>query len=100
MRWLLAVLVAIPVAGCFDDQKRQIAVCELDAIHTYPSERLDVGGKIEHLIITCMRAQGYAFDMTDKRCPVEFGMATNPYCFVPGGTISRYIFRTEVGSSN
>jgi hypothetical protein len=35
---VMALLLLFALAGCFDDQKQQLARCDLDARHRYPNE--------------------------------------------------------------
>jgi hypothetical protein len=98
MRGWPILLLAVLLCGCFDDQKQQVAACQLEAIHTYPTQQLYVGGDVEHYIRTCMTAHGYDFNLFDKRCEVTNTLSANPYCYIPASTIGRWIYSMETGS--
>jgi hypothetical protein len=99
MRWLAVVLLALPLAGCFDDQKAALAKCKLDARRTYPSEKwLDIGPAASY-IETCMQAAGYDVDHQQKRCKLNmaaYDLPTNALCYRPAGRISNVIYEVEM----
>jgi len=37
---IIVALLALVLASCFDDQKRQVAACELEAMKVYPGKHL------------------------------------------------------------
>jgi hypothetical protein len=97
MKRFAVLLLVWPLAGCFEDQQKQVATCELAAIKTYPDEQLVVGGHVEHYIISCMAAHGYNWDIHHKRCDVTNAMAKNPYCYVPSGKLAQLVYSLEIG---
>lgn len=95
MRWLLFALVAVALSGCFEDQKQQLAKCELGAKHEYPTETPYWDWK--RYIELCMRAAGYDLVVADKRCKT-FPLELDPYCYVPSRPLARWLLRMEIGS--
>ncbi len=100
MRRLLAIVMLLPLAGCFEDQKQQAASCDAEAQRTYPTERRETGSKWAAYVDTCMTAHEYDWRIGEKRCEVVNGMEANPYCYIPSGWLSRAIYRIEVGSAS
>jgi hypothetical protein len=95
-RSVLLLLALLMLSGCWEEQKEQVAECQMEGIKAYPSESLEQGNHIEHLILTCMTAHGYDFDLLRRLCTVNDQMAANPYCYVPSNPIGRSIFEHEV----
>jgi len=98
MRGWPIVLLADLLCGCFDDQKQQVASCRLEAMRTYPTQQLYVGGNVDNYIRTCMMAHGYDWNLMDKKCEVTDTLTANPYCYIPAGAIGRWIYSIEMGS--
>ena len=79
---MLAVLLLLPLAGCFSDQKAAAARCTAKAKAEHArsadqseEEYLDsLGGPI----VGCMKAAGYYYYEDQPDCD---GTAGNPYCY-------------------
>jgi hypothetical protein len=96
MRWPLVILVILPLFGCFDDQKRQLAQCRLDA--SKPPLPTGIYQPTSQIRL-CMEAAGYdwvGFDQ-DERCNPSDSLAgnPNPFCFRPSGFFARLAFRID-----
>jgi hypothetical protein len=63
MKYLAFPLLMLPLAACFNDQKQQLAQCELDAQqqHIYHDDE-------PRYTSTCMMAHGYEDSFTNKKC--------------------------------
>ena len=63
MKYLAVPLLMLPLAACFNDQKQQLAQCELDAQqqHIYHDDE-------PRYTSTCMMAHGYEDNFTNKKC--------------------------------
>jgi hypothetical protein len=90
-RLLLIVVGALLLTGCFDDQKQQLAKCEIEATRQYPDQ--EFVKSVEHIRL-CMRAAGYEWDLSDVRC--DGILARNPYCYVPIRSVAKWLYRQEV----
>ena len=99
-RRLLPILLFLPLAGCFSDQKAQLAACEAAA----PTDRR---GPALQGTQTCMDKAGYRFIGWDDG--VVCGMAavikgqsladgTDALCFEPKNWLALKIYRIEVPS--
>jgi hypothetical protein len=99
---LLALGAALALAGCYSDQKRQLASCEAGATRTGEGQPL-------RSIRGCMDGAGYNFvgfanpDGETVECdlaaviqgkPSELG--TDAQCFEPSGKIALQLYRWEV----
>jgi len=89
------VLIALPLAGCFMDQERLVASCEIEAIHTYPREKLQTGAHVGDYIEACMEAHGYNWNLADRRCHVTSTVERNPYCYTPSNWLDRQLYIIE-----
>ena len=97
MKRAFILLIALSLSGCFADQERLVASCEFDARQTYPQEKLATGAHIGDYMQTCMKAQGYDWNLTDKRCQVTTTVERNPYCYTPNNWIDRLLNLVEEG---
>jgi hypothetical protein len=101
MRRAVALLLVIPLCGCFADQKQQLAQCKLAALEKYSGKGDTDFGPTRNAISIynskCMAAHGYEDNLPDKRCQVTFWDAgyDNPYCYAPSGWLARKIYRIE-----
>ena len=99
---LLAFGAALALAGCYSDQKKQLAECEAQATRTGSGQPL-------RSIRACMDGAGYNFvgfanlDGETVECdltaviqgkPSELG--TDAQCFEPKGKLSLQLYRWEV----
>ena len=89
------VLIALPLAGYFADQERLVASCEIEAIHTYPREKLPPGAHVGDYILACMEAHGYDWNLADKRCHITNTVERNPYCYTPRDPLDRQLYIIE-----
>jgi hypothetical protein len=94
----LLVLLLLTLSGCFNDQKQQLAKCELEA-RQYPPR----SNEAITYINLCMQANGYEWDRIEKRCTVgrfdDWSMdeLRNPYCYEPTGWLARGLYRLQIG---
>jgi hypothetical protein len=104
LRWLAVTVAALPLAGCFDDQKQAVAKCELETYRTYPNQRTKDTIDAERYLELCMRAAGYNLELAfNKKCQPRltelgraFVSADQPYCYVPSSSIGRLIYKIEM----
>ena len=90
-------LIALSLSGCFADQKQLVVSCEFDAMQTYPREQLATGAHIGDYTVSCMKAHGYDWNLTDKRCQVTTTVERNPYCYTPNNSLDRLLYLIEEG---
>jgi hypothetical protein len=82
--------LALFLAGCFEDPKRQLAECELQAAKIFPSFLDAPEGQPLAQIQLCMKAAGYEWVPADPRCNRSLIMQGKPdvgdegaHCFHP-----------------
>ena len=99
-RQLFPLLLLLPLAGCFSDQKAQLNACEVSAPRTGPGQPFKA-------IQGCMDQAGYRFIGWDDG--VVCGMSavvkgrsladgTDALCFEPKGWLALKLYRIEVPS--
>ena len=91
------ILIALSQSGCFADQEQLVASCEFDALQNYPREHLATGAYIGDYILSCMKANGYDWNLIDKRCQVNTTVERNPYCYTPNNWLDRLLNLIEEG---
>ncbi len=96
MKRVAALLLAVFLGGCFENQKQKAAACELEAQRTYPAERLELSNQMGNYIKLCMAAAGYAWSMAHKKCQPAFTAQRNAYCYVPTGAVAGAFYRLEM----
>ena len=103
MRWLrlaCAGILAASVGGCFSDQERQVAQCQLESEAFYKSDESTISMTEADLrTITCMQAHGYEHADKDKRCPKLAESSEDAdfvWCYRPMGWGARQIYNVEL----
>ena len=93
--WAIAIILLLPLGGCFADQEQQLASCKLEALRTYPNEPdVILDAKIEDYMATCMETHGYKFSFAPSACKVATtSFKREPHCYVPTSLIGRLIYR-------
>jgi hypothetical protein len=101
-RGAVLVLLSLPLAGCFADQKQQLAACKLEAIKLYPNEQQQYSAKVGDFLKACMGAHGYEYDAFQKMCGSSVGIPTpvDLYCYVPTSWVGWLVYRLETGISH
>ena len=66
-------------------------------MQTYPREQLATGTHIGDYTVSCMKAHGYDWNLTDKRCQVTTTVERNPYCYTPNNSLDRLLYLIEEG---
>src|SRR5271166_3141192 len=95
--WIIFLLLFL-MPGCLEDNRRQIALCELDADRAHPGKTLnlmsnDFDAAVGRDVQLCMRAAGYIWDMRPAKCEVKDDRVTaNPFCYHPSGVVDLWIF--------
>jgi hypothetical protein len=106
---ILALAGTVVLTGCFEDQKRQLLSCQLDAEKVYPfqpnaknqfDDKWSIFQPRAGFLLTCMQAHGYVRNEADDRCPVTlFGSSnlTESYCYRPDYWLGQasYILETQ-----
>jgi hypothetical protein len=99
IRLAILTLPIFPLAGCFEDQKKQLGRCVVDGLHVYPTDTnahtvYDRG----HLVRNCMEGAGYDFSYRDDLCQAALGDGedVNPFCYRPMGAIGRVVLSAEI----
>lgn len=102
IRAIFLLLLALPLAGCYTDQKKQLATCEVNAARAFPRP---VPGQPFKTIKACMSAAGYDFIGWNTGIVCDMGAVvrgqasatgTDAMCFEPAGWLARRIYRIEV----
>jgi len=83
---IAALSLEVLLSGCGDSKEQQTAKCELEAMHTDPSDVMATSAAGQHFMQTCMRAAGYEFLWENKSCVTAAVNAANPYCYDPSST--------------
>jgi hypothetical protein len=100
LRPIFAAAFLAVLGACFDDQKRDLAKCRLDATKTHPDERNFMDR--DKFTETCMEAAWYELDVADDRCTGNYSLQNwvslqqVAYCYVPANWFARDIFNWEV----
>jgi hypothetical protein len=89
--WLF---LALPLAGCLSDQKRDIAQCELAGSRLYPTDNYQAVFDRDRYTKTCMAGAGYRWAYENSTCK-ETANSQSPYCYEPSALIERLILRLE-----
>ena len=83
MRPLLAVLLLLPLAGCFSDQKAAAARCTATAKTQHPRQpdqsEEEYTDSLDGPISTCMKAAGYVYYSDQPDCDALY---SNPHCYL------------------
>jgi hypothetical protein len=103
MNRALILVLLLPLGACYVDQKRDVAICEIEARRTFP----DVDPNQEHAFIPwltlfghnmeiCMQAKGYERNVLDDRCLIgRVNFVLQAGCYAPGGRFQRLLFDLE-----
>jgi hypothetical protein len=100
IRQLLPLLLLLPLAGCFSDQKTQLNACEVSAPRTG-------AGQPFRAIQGCMDRAGYRFigwndgvvcGMSAVVKGQSLADGTDALCFEPKGWLALKLYRIEVPS--
>jgi hypothetical protein len=92
----LVLLLALPLAGCFDQQQAQMAKCKLDAQAAgIAPETLGAGTKY---MSSCMVAAGYQINFGHPKCQptADLPVWMNVYCFNPAKPFQKLLYRVEM----
>lgn len=102
MKRFVILFLILPLSGCFDDQQRMLAHCDLLAMRIFHKRHHSVpaNGDTIAVITQCMRAHGYVVDQSQPKCQAYSKTIDNAYCFAPSGAIARTIYRLETGMGN
>jgi hypothetical protein len=95
-RYLVFLLLALPLAACFDQQEAQLEKCRRETQPIgYPS---DMGGFNADLMDVCMRDAGYHYDVSHKNCELKpsVPLRVNAYCYVPATKVKYWLYRAEM----
>ena len=98
LRYFLPLFLALPLAGCFADQKAQLAACETAAPKAGASQPFQA-------IQSCMDRAGYRFIGWDDGVSCGLGAVvkgrpltdgTDALCFEPKNWLALKLYRIEV----
>jgi hypothetical protein len=104
IRTFVILLLLLPLAGCYADQKAQLAACEKTADRSPPNDA--TGEPFKH-IQSCMDQAGYRFIgwndgvVCDMAAVVKGQLSatgTDAECFEPKGWLALRIYRIEIPS--
>ena len=103
-RYLLLLVLTLPLAGCFSDQQKQLYSCDANATRTGPGQPMKA-------IQACMDQAGYRFtgwddaDANGNLAPCDMaavvrgmpsGDGKDAMCFEPKGWLALKIYKIEV----
>ncbi len=84
MRRMAVLLVALPLAGCFPDQAKDVGACEAEAGRFYQTYKaVDPNDPSSKYIIECMADKGYDFVVTPSDCNSNHPLPTQAACYTP-----------------
>ena len=99
MKRCLALLLALPLMGCFADQQQQLAKCIADAELEHENETWLVQGSRQQYVWLCMAASGYRINHRQDACGKTLSpMADTPLyaqCYEPIARFSLLIHKLE-----
>jgi hypothetical protein len=85
----IILILLLALCSCHSDQKKQAALCELEAVRTYASQELGTDVQVVAHIRKCMQVHGYIQDMDAANCrTLDPSLAANPNCYKPDTWIS------------
>jgi hypothetical protein len=98
MRAALALILILPVAGCYPAQKQTLAGCIAQSTRTAQFDNPNASQEEKHDVIgegvaACMKAAGYRRNPTDTQCvdDVDF----NPRCYMPATFWAKAVYPFE-----
>src|ERR1700744_5927310 len=100
-RHLLPLFLALPLAGCFAGQQKQLAACEASAHASFPKP---VPGQPFKAIQACMSDAGYNFIGWNDGVVCDMGAVVQGkssatgavICFEPKNWLERKLYRIEI----
>jgi hypothetical protein len=93
--WAVAIVLLLPLGGCFADQQQQLASCKVDAMRLYPDKSPFISYTIEEYVTRCMEMHGYNYSSSLSACVAP--TKDDPRCWAPTSWIGRLIYRLETG---
>jgi hypothetical protein len=97
---LAILLLLLPLAGCYADQKRDLAQCvkqssaatPLDTISSVDERHDNIGESV----VQCMQQAGYQHNLADPNCidDVDFDV----HCYMPKGFWAKAVYTFEAKS--
>ena len=97
LKKLATLLLLLPLAGCYADQKRDLAQCVAQATAANPADTLSSADErhdaIGESVVQCMSHAGYQHNLADPQCidDVDFDI----HCYVPKGLWAKAVYTFE-----
>jgi hypothetical protein len=102
MKIAAALLFALPLCGCFEDQRISTIECQLQATRDIPGGSLgykgEHGAEMDRAMLKCMAGHGYDENSEQSKCQLRHEFLADPYCYTPKNQIERLIYWLETGS--
>jgi hypothetical protein len=98
MRAFALLLFVLPLAGCKQDQEKQLAACKLESMRLYEEPLIPDAFDVlpyHKYIKTCMAAKGYGMTVLSDRCVVGVDFSIQVECYKPTGRLERLLFNLE-----
>jgi hypothetical protein len=98
VKGLVLLSLALPLAGCMENQERQLAACKLESMRLYEEPQIiDAFHALPYnkYIVTCMAAKGYGMAVRNKKCVTGINFAVQVDCYTPPGWLERNILELE-----
>ncbi|MFG1370840.1 hypothetical protein V5F32_01560 [Xanthobacter oligotrophicus] len=105
MKRVLPLLLALLLSACVADQRRQTAICTLEARNkgfsfqrgTAAERSVIVTSEGDAYIELCMAAAGYAMDFSDRRCNISLNsdLPERHYCYSPTSYVDYFRYKLE-----
>jgi hypothetical protein len=98
MKRAIIIALALPLCGCWADQKRDMAACESETRRTYPDDKELDAAQARILVATCMRGKGYFYNPFTSRCAGSTPyFELSPYCYTPDNHLGALGLKIELG---
>ena len=99
---MAAILLVLPLSGCFSDQRLSTTECELQAMRAIPAGSLayrgNQGADMDRAMLQCMASHGYDSNSNQTKCKLRHEFMADPFCYTPKNQIERLIYWLETGS--
>ena len=93
IRAVLAALIVLSLAGCIEDQEKQLGVCKMKAQQMYPNDNLvpsSASRRMGEFVQACMRDEGYLLVP-----PCYYDRSDISGCYEPRSFVGRWVDRAE-----
>lgn len=96
-RRLILVSPLALLAGCYSDQKQEVATCRMEAQKlNLDSAGIPLSNPAETFMANCMASKGYGLSLAHEGCqPGTTPFAFQNRCYYPEGRVARVMYEIE-----